>query len=332
MNLVVLAGGVGGAKLAQGLALCHSEPRRGEESSATRPEILRPFGTQNDTLTVIVNTGDDFEWHGLYVCPDLDTVMYTLGGLANTQTGWGVAGDTFEALGALRRLGAEAWFNIGDRDLATHVYRTSLLRQGKTLTEATQMITRALDIEATILPMTDDRFRTLVETDQGVLEFQEYFVRQQWQPIIRRIIFDGAATAQATPQVLSALRQADAIIIAPSNPFVSIEPILALTPIPSPTLGEGSRPIAAVSPIVGGQAIKGPAAKMFAELGVEPTAYTVAQHYRGRVTHFVFDRVDADQESAIQSLGMKTLVTNTIMQSVEDRVQTCDRSSRIHKA
>ena len=347
MNIVALAGGVGGAKLAQGLALCHSE--RSEESPALPHEIPRSarndtladrndiLTVRNDTFTVIVNTGDDFEWHGLTVCPDLDTVTYTLGGLANTQTGWGVAGDTFEALGALRRLGAEAWFNIGDRDLATHVYRTSLLRQGRTLTEATQLITRALGIRAAILPMTDDRFRTLVETDQGVLEFQEYFVRRQWQPVIKRVIFDGAETAQATPQVMSALQQAEAVIIAPSNPFVSVEPILSLTlkrpernavqskdahsSTPLRSAQSALIPIAAVSPIVGGQALKGPAAKMFRELGIEPSAFAVAQHYQGLVTHFVLDQLDADLESAIQSLGMQTLVTNTIMQSVDDRAR-----------
>jgi LPPG:FO 2-phospho-L-lactate transferase len=340
MNIVTLAGGVGGAKLAQGLASYHSEPRSGEESLSPAREI--PHFVRNDTLTVIVNTGDDFEWHGLTVCPDLDTVTYTLGGVANTVTGWGMADDTFEAIGALQRLGVEPWFKIGDRDLATHVYRTALLRQGKTLSEATHTITRALGIEATILPMTDDRFRTLVETDQGLLEFQDYFVRRQWQPVIKRILFDGAKTAQATPQVISALEQADAIIIAPSNPFVSVEPILAILSKHSERSGAESKsahpstpvslrstsaqdacksPIAAVSPIVGGQAIKGPAAKMFRELGWEPSAFAVAQHYHGLVTHFVLDQLDADQESAIQSLGMKTLVTNTIMQSVEDRVR-----------
>ncbi len=219
-------------------------------------------------LTVVVNTGDDFEWNGLHVCPDLDTVTYTLGGLANPDTGWGVAGDTFECLVALQRLGLEPWFRIGDRDLATHVRRTALLREGKSLTEATSIITRALNIRPTILPMTDDHFRTLVETDEGVLEFQDYFVRRQWQPVIKRIIFDGAETAQATPQVIDALENADAIIFCPSNPFVSIEPILALTPTPSPKQGEGRKPIVAVSPIVGGQALKGPAAKMFRELAL----------------------------------------------------------------
>ncbi len=309
MNIVTLAGGVGGAKLAEGLTLTPA------------PLSFKGRGDGDEGLTIIVNTGDDFEWHGLHVSSDLDTVTYTLAGLANPQTGWGVAGDTFEALDALRRLGAEAWFNIGDRDLATHVYRTSLLRQGKTLTEATQMITQALGIQATILPMTDDRFRTMIETDQGTLEFQEYFVHRQWQPSIKRIIFDGAETARATPQVIAALRKAEAIIIAPSNPFVSVDPILALTPHPSPVKGEGCKPVAAVSPIVGGQAIKGPAAKMFAELGWEPSAYAVAQHYQNLVTHFVLDHIDADQANAIQALGMKTLVTNTVMQSVEDRAR-----------
>jgi LPPG:FO 2-phospho-L-lactate transferase len=261
--------------------------------------------------------------------PDLDTVIYTLGGLANPLTGWGVEGDTFEALNALQRWGIEPWFHIGDRDLATHVRRTELLRQGKTLTEVTQIMTRALGIEATLLPMTDDRFRTLVETDEGILEFQAYFVRRQWQPRIQRIIFEGAQTAQPSLQVSAALQQADAIIIAPSNPFVSVDPILSLTLTltltPSPVVtGEGwggGRPIAAVSPIVGGQALKGPAAKMFAELGMEPSAYAVAAHYRDLVTHFVLDQIDADQAGAIQALGMKTLVTNTIMQAVADRTR-----------
>jgi LPPG:FO 2-phospho-L-lactate transferase len=349
MNIVTLAGGVGGAKLAQGLMLASTltlprsqSTRTGEGKLPSPVTSLGDGGRGGDRgLAIIVNTGDDFEWHGLTVCPDLDTVTYTLGGVANTVTGWGVADDTFEAIGALQRLGVEPWFKIGDRDLATHVYRTELLRQGKTLTAATHIITRALGIEATILPMTNDRFRTMVDTDQGVLEFQEYFVRRQWQPIIRRIFFAGAETARATPQVMSALEQAEAIIIAPSNPFVSVEPILSLTlqrpeqrlspskpqskdaPSSTPLLSAQNAlvPIAAVSPIVGGQAIKGPAAKMFAELGWEPSALAVAQHYHGLVTHFVLDQLDADQESAIQSLGMKTLVTNTIMPSVEDRVR-----------
>lgn len=304
MNLVALAGGVGGAKLTHGLTLTPSlSPLKGEGS-----------------ITIIVNTGDDFDLYGLRICPDLDTVTYTLAGLANPDTGWGVAGDTFQFLDALKKLGVDAWFWLGDRDLAMHVHRTDLLQHGQTLTQATQTITRSLNIAPTILPMTDDRFRTLLNTDQGLLEFQEYFVHRQWQPRIKSIEFEGAATARLTPESANALQAADAIVICPSNPFVSVDPILTLTPNPSPFQGEG-RPIVAVSPIIGGQAIKGPAAKMFAELGFEPSALNVAKHYQGLATHFVLDQVDAGQESAIQSLGMKTLVTNTLMQSVEDRVR-----------
>ncbi len=297
VNIVLLAGGVGGAKLAHGFA-------------------------RNDTLAIIVNTGDDFDWHGLRVCPDLDTVTYTLAGLANPDTGWGVAGDTFDCLSALQRLGLEPWFKIGDRDLATHLYRTQLLRDGKTLTEATAILTRALHIRPAILPMTDDRFRTLLDTDEGVLEFQDYFVRRQWQPTIKRIIFDGAEAARATPQVTAALRAAEAIVIAPSNPFVSVEPILTVTRLRGDERGPGrGLPVGAVSPIVGGQALKGPAAKMFAELGVVPSAYAVAQHYQGVLTHFVLDQLDADQASAIQSLGVRTLVTDTVMRTEADRAR-----------
>ena len=342
MNLVALAGGVGGAKLAHGLSLCHSEPQHGEESRPTGAEI--PHFVRNDTLSVIVNTGDDFDWNGLRVCPDLDTVTYTLGGLANPDTGWGVAGDTFECLGTLQKLGQAPWFRIGDRDLAMHVRRTALLAEGRSLTEATAIITRALNIRSTILPMTDDRFRTLVDTEAGVLEFQDYFVRRQWQPVIKRIIFDGAETAKATPQVITALQQAEAIIFAPSNPFVSIEPILTVLdkhsersraaaqsksarPSTPASLRSASAqdafkcPIVAVSPIVGGQAIKGPAAKMFRELGVEPSAYAVAQRYQSIITHFVLDQLDRDQENAIQSLGLHTLVTDTWMKTIDDRAR-----------
>jgi LPPG:FO 2-phospho-L-lactate transferase len=340
MNIVALAGGGGGAKLAHGLSLCHSE--RSEESLGQSGEIPRRPAARNDTLTLIVNTGDDFEWNGLHVSPDLDTVTYTLSGLANPDTGWGVAGDTFECLGALQRLGLEPWFRIGDRDLATHVRRTALLREGKTLTEATSTITRALGIGATILPMTDDRFRTLVDTDRGVLEFQDYFVRQQWQPFIKRVLFDGAESAQATLQVQAALERADAIIFCPSNPFVSIEPILTVmnkhsersaaqskSAHPSTPASQRSAsaqdafrsPVVAVSPIVGGQAIKGPAAKMFRELGIEPSPLAVAQHYQGIVTHFVLDQLDADQENAIQSLGLHTLVADTWMKTIDDRAR-----------
>jgi LPPG:FO 2-phospho-L-lactate transferase len=302
MNIVALAGGVGGAKLAHGLTLIQALALEGR-----------------GRLTVVVNTGDDFDWNGLRICPDLDTVTYTLGGLADPDTGWGVAGDTFECLAALQRLGAAPWFRIGDRDLATHLRRTELLREGQSLTEATALITRALNIRPAILPMTDDRFRTRVETDAGMLDFQDYFVRRQWQPVIRRVIFDGADSARPTLQVNAALEQADAIIFCPSNPFVSIEPILTLLPSLFQREGPGVR--VAVSPIVGGQALKGPAAKMFRELGSEPSAFAVAQRYRNSITHFVLDQLDRDQESAIQSLGLTTLVTDTWMRTIDDRAR-----------
>lgn len=353
MNIVALAGGVGGAKLAHGLMLAPSlalprsqQHRTGEGTDSLPLSDASPDGGRagDGGLTVIVNTGDDFDWNGLRVCPDLDTVTYTLGGLANPDTGWGVAGDTFECLGALQKLGQAPWFKIGDRDLAMHVRRTALLAEGKLLTEATSIITRALNIRAALLPMTDDRFRTLVDTDAGVLEFQDYFVRRQWQPVIKRIIFDGAESARATPQVTEALSAADAIIFCPSNPFVSIEPILTVLnkhsersraaaqsksahPSTAASLHSASAqdaftcPVVAVSPIVGGQAIKGPAAKMFRELGVEPSAFAVAQRYRPIVTHFVLDQLDRDQENAIQSLGLRTLVTDTWMKTIDDRAR-----------
>ena len=310
MKITALAGGVGGAKLAHGLTL------------ALTP-TLHQVGSRN--LTIIVNTGDDFDLYGLHISPDLDTVTYTLAGLANPDTGWGMAGDTFQFLSSMRRLGVETWFGIGDCDLATHVHRTNLLRQGKTLTEATQAITHLLNIAPTIIPMTDDRFRTMLDTDHGLLDFQEYFVHRQWQPRIRSIEFDGASTARPTEQVTAALNDADLIIICPSNPFVSVNPILKLISAPLAQIGKRTgdegKPILAVSPIVGGEAIKGPAAKMFVELGFEPSALAVAQHYRGIITHFVLDQIDAAQESAIQSLGMQTLVTNTVMRSNEDRAR-----------
>ena len=328
MKLVALAGGVGGAKLAQGLALTPTltlpRDEKMSQGREQRPLPLQHGGRARDGgfLTIVVNTGDDFELYGLHISPDLDTVMYTLAGLANPITGWGLADETFNFLAALQRLGVETWFKLGDHDLATHVRRTELLKQGKTLTEATQIIARSLNVRPTILPMTDDRFRTIVKTDQGELEFQEYFVHRHWQPMIKGIEFDGVENAHPTRQVLAALEDAEAIIICPSNPFVSIDPILTLTHQGvGGNKGGGQRPVVAVSPIVGGQAIKGPAAKMFRELGIEPSALAVAQHYQGLVTHFVLDRVDDDQENEIQLLGLRTLVVDTVMKSIDDRVR-----------
>jgi len=294
-SVVALAGGVGGAKLAYGLA-----------------QVVPA-----DRLTIIVNTADDFELYGLHISPDLDTVMYTLAGIANPDTGWGVAGDTFETLSAIGRYGQAPWFRLGDRDLATHILRTQMLRQGRTLTAVTQTLSRALGVGPRLLPMTDDRLATIVETDEGDLEFQDYFVRRRWQPVVRGIRFAGLGTAQPTPEVLAAIEAVGLIILCPSNPFVSIDPILALPGVRDRL--RAAPAVVAVSPIVGGRALKGPAAKMLAELGLEVSAYTVAAHYADFLSGFVLDPVDAAEESRIAELGMRVQVTNTIMQTAEDK-------------
>jgi len=308
MNIVALAGGVGGAKLADGLARCLPPPPVSEVGAKRA----------SSQLTVIVNTGDDFDWMGLRICPDLDTVIYTLAGIANPQTGWGVEGDTFESLGMLKRLGGETWFRVGDRDLATHLRRTLLLNEGKRLTEATQILCQSLGPgpHMRILPMTDAAVRTLVETDEGTLAFQEYFVHRGWQPVIRHVRFHGIERARPSPEVKAALDDADLIVVCPSNPFVSIDPILALGDVRD-VLRE-HRTIA-VSPIIGGQAVKGPAAKMFRELGQEPTALAVARHYADFLDAFVIDHADADQSDDIERLNIRVLITDTLMRDSDDR-------------
>ena len=297
-HVVALAGGVGGAKLAHGLARA------------------LPAGA----LTVIVNTGDDFEHLGLPISPDLDTVMYTLAGLANPATGWGQVGETWNFLGALERLGGPAWFRLGDRDLATHFERRRRLAAGETLTQVTAALGRALGIGPTVLPMTDDRLRTLVQTDAGELVFQEYFVHRQCAPRVSGFRFAGAETAQPTPAVLAALDAADLVVMCPSNPFVSIGPILLL-----PGVAErlAARPTLAVSPIVGGKALKGPAAKMLDELGLDVSALAVARRYAaaGVISGFVLDRVDAALEAEVRALGLATLVADTVMSSEADRAR-----------
>jgi LPPG:FO 2-phospho-L-lactate transferase len=295
MNIVALAGGVGGAKLAAGLQ--------------------RVVG---DALTVIVNTGDDFELHGLSISPDLDTVMYTLAGLANPELGWGLAGDTFTCLAMLARYGADDWFGLGDRDLAAHILRSYWRREGMTLQEVTARLSKALGVAATILPMTNDRVATLVNTNEGELAFQEYFVHRGWQPVVRSVRFVGVETAQPTPEALQAIERADAIVFCPSNPFVSIEPILAV-PQMRESIRNAQSVKVAVSPIVSGEALKGPAAKMFRELGIEPSAFIVAQRYQGLIGGFVLDRADGKQMDDVRSLGMAVMVTDTVMRANTDR-------------
>jgi len=271
-------------------------------------------------LTVIVNTGDDFDWMGLRICPDLDTVMYTLAGIANPQTGWGIAGDTFEALGMLQKLGGETWFRIGDRDLAIDLRRTQSLREGKRLTDVTEALCRSLGItpNVRILPMTDAPVATLVDTDEGTLAFQDYFVRRAWQPVIRRIHFRGIERARPSIEVKAALDAADLVVLCPSNPFVSIDPILALDGVREQLREHRTL---AVSPIIGGQAVKGPAAKMFHELGQAPTALAVARHYADFLDGFVIDRADADQRAEIERLNTRVLVTDALMRDGADRAR-----------
>ncbi len=295
-HCVALAGGVGGAKLAYGLAQVVPAER----------------------LTIIVNTADDFELFGLRISPDLDTVMYTLAGIANPETGWGVAGDSFETLAAIGRYGQDTWFRLGDRDLATHILRTHLLRQGRTLTVVTERLSRALGVGPRLLPMTNDWLATIVETDEGDLEFQDYFVRRRWQPVVRGIRFAGVGTARPTPEVLAALEAAHIIILCPSNPLVSIDPILVLPGVREQL--KAAPRVVAVSPIVGGQALKGPSAKMLVELGVEASAHTVAARYTDFLKGFVLDQVDAAEEARIAQPGLHVLVTNTIMQSAADKM------------
>lgn len=303
LKVVALAGGVGGAKLAHGLA-----------------QVLPP-----ENLTVIVNTGDDFDHYGLYISPDLDTVCYTLAGLANPETGWGRINESWNVIQNASKLGGPSWFNLGDQDLGTHLERTRRLKEGQCLSDITRDFCKAWEIQQTILPMSDQPVRTIVETDQGELAFQEYFVHRRCEPRVKDFRFDGIDIAEPVPGAREAIQSADAIVICPSNPWVSIQPILlALAPLSLPSREEGwetGKPVVAISPIIGGETVKGPAAKMYRELGIEPSALAVANHYRGLATGFVLDDIDQQLEGDVKGLGMKTLVTNTLMKSHEDRKQ-----------
>jgi LPPG:FO 2-phospho-L-lactate transferase len=296
MKVVALAGGVGGAKLAAGL------------------QDVLPDGD----LSVVVNTADDFDLWGLHICPDLDTVMYTLAGIANPETGWGIAGESFETLNMLARYGEDAWFKLGDRDLATHTLRTHRLRSKETLTEVTGVLSGALGIESAVLPMSDDPVSTVLETPEGRLEFQEYFVRRGQRDEVLGVELRGIEDARPTGEVLAAVSGADAIVICPSNPVVSVGPILAL-PGMREALASSHAPKVAVSPIVGGRALKGPADKMLLSLGHEVSATGVAAMYAGLVDGMVVDTVDEGEGAAIREIGMRVLVTNSVMRDAGDR-------------
>jgi LPPG:FO 2-phospho-L-lactate transferase len=300
--IIALCGGIGGAKLALGLY-----------------HVLEP-----QQLIVAVNTGDDFEHLGLSISPDIDTVLYTLGGVADRERGWGRSEETWNFMTALRELGGEHWFQLGDRDLALHVERTRTLREGATLTMFVERVARALGIDAQILPMTDDRVRTMVNTDEGDLEFQRYFVERRCAPAVRALRFEGASQATPAAGLCRALSDPTlrAVVICPSNPYLSIDPILAVPGVRM-LLAATTAPVIAVSPIIGGQAIKGPTVKIMAELGISATNESVAAHYRGLIDGLVIDDIDADSGEGA-GLDVPVLATRTLMQDLADRTRLAE--------
>jgi len=295
--VVAISGGVGGAKLAFGLY-----------------QVLGP-----DRLTVLANTGDDFEHLGLQICPDLDTLMYTLAGINDAQRGWGRAEETWTFMQALDALGGETWFALGDGDLATHVERTRLLLRGHSLTAVTDRFCRRLGIRARLLPMSDDRVQTRIETKDEVLNFQDYFVRQACRPKVTGFHFHGADAAAPNPQFVASLNDADlaAVVICPSNPFISVDPVLAVPGVRNALL-KCPAPVVAVSPIIGGKAVKGPTDKMMVELGLPVSTATIADHYAEVLSGLVVDKHDARSAEVI---GVPILCTNTLMETLDDRKQ-----------
>jgi LPPG:FO 2-phospho-L-lactate transferase len=295
MRAVCLAGGVGGAKLADGLQ-----------------QIVAP-----GELTVVVNTGDDLERHGLAVCPDHDTVLYTLAGIADPVQGWGIAGETFEVAAQLARLGEDTWFRLGDRDIATHLFRTERLRAGARPTAVALELADRLGVRTRVLPMTDAAVRTRIRTDAGWLDFQDYFVRLHQKPEVREVRFEGVDAATVTPEVREAFRTAEVIVVAPSNPIVSIGPILAVPGLLAEIATARGRgvPVIGVSGIVGGKALRGPADRMLASLGDEPSALGVARCYAAveLLDVFVIDREDEALAETVRALGLEVVVTDTIM-------------------
>jgi LPPG:FO 2-phospho-L-lactate transferase len=296
MKVTVLAGGVGAARFLEGLI-----------------QVL-----PQEDVTVISNTGDDEDFFGLRVSPDIDIVIYTLAGAVDESKGWGLCDESFEALGALARFGYETWFGLGDRDLATHVLRTQMLKEGATLSEATRAVAAAYGLRLTLLPVSDDRIRTVVETDAGSLAFQEYFVKRRTQDEVRAIRFEGAALATPAPGVRDAILSASVVIIAPSNPIVSLGPLLAV-PAVRDVLRETRAKVAGVSPIVAGKTIKGPADRMMASLGMTPSAVGVAEAYSDFLDVLVIDEQDAHLESAVEATGVRAVIAQTIMRGPAEK-------------
>lgn len=294
--VVALSGGIGGAKLALGLS-----------------HVVAAAD-----LLVVANTGDDFEHLGLSISPDIDTLAYTLAGLDNTELGWGRRDESWNFMAALGAIGGETWFRLGDRDLAMHVERTRRLKAGEGLAAITADIAARLGVGPLILPMSDDAVRTMVRTGDGWIEFQDYFVRQQCRPVVKELAFAGAEVAKAHPDFLAALAspRLRAVVVCPSNPLISVGPILAVPGVRA-ALADCAAPVVAVSPIIGGKAVKGPTAKMFAELGTPPSAAAVARFYSGLLRGYVLDHEDA---GVADEVGMATVVTQTLMKTLEDKV------------
>jgi LPPG:FO 2-phospho-L-lactate transferase len=299
LKIVALAGGVGGARMVHGLA-----------------QVL-----PDNHLTVIVNVGDDFEHCGLKICPDLDTVCYTLAGLANPITGWGRKAESWQVLNTIRLLGGPSWFNLGDLDLAVHLERTRRLQDGQNLSQITRDFCKVWEITTKVLPATDDQVQTKVLTKQGELPFQEYFVKLGCKPEVQGFRFEGINQSTPSPGVFKEIATADVILLCPSNPWVSLDPILnipGITKAIKQTILHGTRCVA-VSPLIGGKAFKGPAAKMFTELGYTPSAFVVALHYREILTDFIFDNVDRQQLEEIKNLNIRPWMTDILMRDEQDR-------------
>ncbi len=296
-KVLALAGGVGGAKLVFGLS-----------------KTLNP-----KQLSIVVNTADDTIFHGLYVSPDVDTVMYALAGLTNKKTGWGIDGDSFKTLSALKNYGSEAWFQLGDLDFATHIKRTELLRSGKSLSEATDHLTKSLGILHSLIPMSDDPVRTIAITADDDLEFQDYFVRQKCKPVLEGIRFDGIKQAKPSKAFVDKLSEANALIICPSNPVVSISPIIELPGIKQ-LINDFSGKRVAISPIIAGRAVKGPAAKMMRELNEDVSSIGVAKRYIGICDWIIIDEQDSKEAEEIEKLGINVYVSSTIMNSDQEKI------------
>jgi LPPG:FO 2-phospho-L-lactate transferase len=288
--ITALAGGVGAARFLRGLV-----------------QVVDPA-----EVTVIVNTGDDDWFHGLYVCPDLDSVTYTLAGAENPETGWGLAGETFATIDALGRYGADTWFRLGDRDLATHLFRTQLLREGATLSEATRRVTSAWGLGPRLIPMSDDRIATRIRVAAGELAMQEWFVREQCEPPVLGVRFDGAETATAAPGVVDAIHTAETVLICPSNPVISIGPILAVAAVRDALVARRDR-VVGVSPIIAGRPVKGPADRLMGPLGIDVSCVGVAREYREFCSTLVIDAGDAARASEIEALGVHAVTADTLM-------------------